>query len=109
MLPSLSTWTSLHCKMSLFLRQIKTLIWKYILIVLIRHPITTPLTNAQRLGMAYLLGQLGLQQNVQRALDLLQKSAVIADQLGDPETAAPLFVCASSLSPLIGTDARQGA
>jgi hypothetical protein len=45
--------------------------------------------------MAYLLGQLDLNPDMRRALDLLKRAAVVADQVADVETATPLFVCGS--------------
>ncbi|KEI40282.1 uncharacterized protein L969DRAFT_47998, partial [Mixia osmundae IAM 14324] len=46
----------------------------------------------QRLGMAYLQGQLGLARDSARGVQLLRTSAQIADQLADPDTATPLWV-----------------
>jgi len=43
--------------------------------------------------MAYLLGQLNVAVDTARAIDLLRKSAMIADRTGDADTAAPLYVC----------------
>ena len=45
--------------------------------------------------MAYLLGQLNVAVDTARAIDLLRKSAMIADRTGDADTAAPLYVCKS--------------
>lgn len=53
-------------------------------------------TSTYRLGMAYLLGQLGLQPDINKGLDNLKTAAMIADQVADPDLAAPLYVCASS-------------
>lgn len=45
------------------------------------------------MGMAYLLGQLDLVPDVRTGLDYLHTSAMIAEQVADPDTAAPLYVC----------------
>ena len=50
------------------------------------------------MGMAYLLGQLDLVPDVGIGLDYLHTSAMIAEQVADPDTAAPLYVCGSFIS-----------
>lgn len=57
-------------------------------------------TSTYRLGMAHLLGQLGLDSDVRSGLDQLKTAAVIADQLQDTDLAAPLYVC-SWLAPFL--------
>jgi TPR repeat protein len=52
----------------------------------------------QRLGMAYLLGQLNMAPDPAKAVELLGTSALIAERLGDPDTAAPLYIYAMMLA-----------
>lgn len=58
--------------------------------------------------MAYLLGQLNVPVDTNRAIELLRKSAMIADRTGDADTAAPLYVCPYT-SAENDFDALQGA
>lgn len=51
-------------------------------------------TCTYRLAMAHLLGQLELPIDTARAVDLLRRSAMIAERFNEPELAPPLFVCA---------------
>jgi TPR repeat protein len=48
--------------------------------------------------MAYLLGQLNIAPNPDKAIELLGTSALIAERLSEPDTAAPMYIYAMMLA-----------